>query len=221
MTHRARLLSLVILTGCLAIPTSATAAASGAGGYGYLVQGGPPCGVWWAEGAYKVMKDDPLPVTRRKVVMISSARNEYEPFLLVLRPEARLDGVKVATGPLVGDKGGTIGAENVSVCHVEYVEVTAPTDATGRSGWWPDPLPPYEGPFAALAAENHPLWITVRVPKDALPGLYRGEILLTAASWSCQVPVELRVRGFTLPDRASVRSSFGLPTGDIQAYHNL
>jgi hypothetical protein len=221
MTHRTKILSLVILTGCLAIPTSAIAAASGAGRYGYLVQGGPPCSVWWAEGAFKVMKDDPVPVTRRKVVMISSARNEYEPFLIVLRPEARLDGVNVATGPLVGDKGGTIGAENVSVCHVEYVEVTAPTDATGRSGWWPDPLPPYDGPFIAPGGENHPLWITIRVPKDASPGLYRGEINLTAAGWSCQVPVELRVRGFTLPDRASVRSSFGLPTGDIQAYHNL
>jgi len=42
------------------------------------------------------MKDDPVPVTRRKVFMISSARNEYEPFLLVLRPEAGLNGVMVA-----------------------------------------------------------------------------------------------------------------------------
>ena len=76
-------------------------------------------------------------------------------------------------------------------------------------------------PFGAAALENHPLWITVRVPKDAAPGLYRGEITLTATAWSCAVPVELRVRGFTLPDRPSVRSSFGLPTGDIKAYHNL
>ena len=40
MTHRTKLLSLLILTGCLAIPTPATAATSGAGEYGYLVQGG-------------------------------------------------------------------------------------------------------------------------------------------------------------------------------------
>ena len=26
---------------------------------------------------------------------------------------------------------------------------------------------------------------------------------------------------FTLPERSSVRSSFGLPTGDVKAYHNL
>ncbi|MGZ5440246.1 MAG: hypothetical protein ACXWFJ_10355, partial [Candidatus Aminicenantales bacterium] len=29
--------------------------------YGYLVQNGPKCTVWWAEGAYKVMRDDPVP----------------------------------------------------------------------------------------------------------------------------------------------------------------
>jgi len=189
--------------------------------YGHLVQGGPPCAVWWAEGAYKVMKDDPVPGAKDGVIRIAAARNEYEPFLVVLRPDVRLDAVRVAAGPLAGEKGGTIGPADMSICHVEYVKVTTPTDNLGKAGWWPDPLPPYDGPFPASAGENHPLWITVRVPKDARPGLYRGEIAVSAASWSCLIPVELLVRGFTLPDRSSVRSSFGLPTSDIKAYHNL
>jgi hypothetical protein len=190
-------------------------------GYGYLVQGGPPCAVWWAEGAYKVMKDDPVPAAKEGVVRLAAAKNEYEPFLIVLRPEAKLDALRAFAGPFTDAKGTTIGAANISVCHVGYVNVTAPTDALGTAGWWPDPLPPYDGPFTALAGENHPLWITVRVPKDAPAGVYKGGITLTAAGWSCRVPVELRVWGFTLPDKASVRSSFGLPAGDIKAYHNL
>jgi Glycoside hydrolase 123, catalytic domain/Glycoside hydrolase 123 N-terminal domain len=189
--------------------------------YGHLVQSTPPCAVWWAEGAHKVMRDDPLPAAKDGVVRIAAARNEYEPFLIVLRPEDSLDGVRVSAGPLVNEKGAAIEAAAVSVRHVEYVKVTAPTDTGGRAGWWPDPLPPYDGPFAAAAGENHPLWMTVRVPKDAAPGLYKGALALTAEGWSCRVPVELRVRGFTLPDKASVRSSFGLPAGDIKAYHNL
>ncbi|MCK7481894.1 MAG: hypothetical protein M0C28_35515 [Candidatus Moduliflexus flocculans] len=127
----------------------------------------------------------------------------------------------VGAGPLFGDKGATIAAADISVSHVEYVRVTTPTDALGKADWWPDPLPPYTGPFTATAGENHPLWITVRVPSDAAPGLYKGAISLSAEGWSCRVPVELAVRGFGLPERPSVRSSFGLPAGDIKAYHNL
>lgn len=190
-------------------------------GYGHLVQSGPLCAVWWAEGAYKVMKDDPVPAAKGGVIKLAAARNEYEPFLLVLRPEARLGEVRVVAGPLTNENGGTISATEISVCHVGYVNVTTPTDALGTAGWWPDPLPPYDGPFTAPAGENHPLWITVRVPKDVPAGVYKGGITLTAEGWSCRVPVELHVWGFTLPDKSSVRSSFGLPSGDIKAYHNL
>jgi hypothetical protein len=221
MCQQTRLLAILVLAAWLAIPSPASAASPGSGAYGYLVQGGPPCAVWWAEGAYKVMKDDPVPAAKQGIVRITAARNEYEPFLLVLRPERQMDDAQVATGPLRNEKGVMINAADILVCHVGYVNVTAPTDASGKAGWWPDPLPPYSGAFSAAAGENHPLWITVHVPKDAATGLYRGEIEITAEGWSCRVPVELRVRSFALPEKASIRSSFGLPTGDIKAYHNL
>jgi hypothetical protein len=212
---------MVAITTLLGIAFSPLPARPETVGYGHLVQNGPPCAVWWAEGAYKVMKDDPVPAAKGGVIKLAAARNEYEPFLLVLRPEARLGEVRVVAGPLTDENGGTISATEISVCHVGYVNVTTPTDALGTAGWWPDPLPPYDGPFTAPAGENHPLWITVRVPKDSPAGIYKGEITLAAEGWSCRVPVELRVWGFTLPDKASVRSSFGLPSGDIKAYHNL
>ena len=221
MTRLTKSLTLLILAASLRALSPATAASAGAGGYGYVIQSGPPCAVWWAEGAYKVMRDDQVPGATSETVRIAAARNEYEPFLLVLRPETRLDGVRVSAGPLTADRGGTIGPAEIAICHVEYVKVTTPTDAAGKAGWWPDPLPPYDAPFTAAAGENHPLWVTVHVPKNAAPGLYKGEVALTAEGWSCTVPVELKVWSFALPDKASVRSSFGLPTGDIKAYHNL
>jgi len=221
MTKRSRVIMLFLVGFLLGPSLTVIAAEPAAAGYGYLIQGGPPCAVWWAEGAYKVMRDDPVPAVEQGVVRIAAARNEYEPFLLMLRPMTRLDGVRVAAGPLTNEKGGAIRAADMTVCHVGYVKVTTPTDAAGKAGWWPDPLPPYDGPFTAAAGENYPLWITVRVPKEAAAGVYRGEIALSAESWSCRVPIELRVWGFTLPERSSVRSAFGLPTGDIKAYHNL
>ncbi|MCX6571362.1 MAG: DUF4091 domain-containing protein [Candidatus Aminicenantes bacterium] len=221
MKTRKNLLALLISAGFLCVSTPARAAGSERAGYGYLIRSGPLCAVWWAEGAYKVMKDDPVPAAKGGVIKLAAARNEYEPFLLVLRPEARLSDVRVVAGPLTDENGGTIGAANISVCHVGYVNVTTPTDGLGKAGWWPDPLPPYDKPFTAPAGENHPLWITVRVPKDSPAGIYKGEITFATVGWSCRVPVELRVWGFTLPDKSSVRSSFGLPSGDIKAYHNL
>ena len=195
--------------------------AAGAPSYGYLVEKGPACAVWWAEGAYKVMKTDPVPAAKGPVVRLSAAGNEFEPFLLVLRPEKRLDNVRVSAGPLRNEPGAEIQAAALSVSRVEYVKITTPTDERGAAGWWPDPLPLYDRPFTACPGENHPLWITVRVPKDAAPGLYKGEVRLSADGWSCVVPVELRVRNFSLPDKSSVRSSFGIVTSDIKAYHNL
>jgi hypothetical protein len=216
-----RVLPIIILAALWGFAQSPLLAASEKSGYGYLVQGGPPCAVWWAEGAYKIMKTDPVPSAQGPVIRLSAAGNEYEPFLLVLRPETRLNNVRIAAGPLRTEKGEEIQASGISVARVEYVKVTTPTDDRGAAGWWPDPLPLYDGPFTACAGENHPLWITVRVPKTAAPGLYRGDVVLTADGWSCAVPVELRVRNFSLPDKSSVRSSFGIVTSDIMAYHNL
>ena len=221
MRQLERILPKVIPAALCLIAASLFSARPEAIEYGYLVRSGPPCAVWWAEGAYKVMKTDPVPAAKGPVVRLSAAGNEYEPFLLVLRPEKQLDNVRVAAGPLRSEQGAEIRAAAISVARVEYVKITTPTDERGAAGWWPDPLPLYDGPFTACAGENHPLWITVRVPKGAAAGLYKGDVRLSAESWSCAVPVEICVRNFSLPDKSSVRSSFGIVTSDIMAYHNL
>jgi len=59
--------------------------------YGYMLAADSRAAVWWAEGAFKVMKQDPPPKARSAEVRLYCARNEYEPFILVLRPKMRLD----------------------------------------------------------------------------------------------------------------------------------
>jgi hypothetical protein len=190
-------------------------------GYGYLIADQPAYSLWWAEGAYKVMKSDLVPTALKVPIRIACARNEYEPFLLVLSPKTRLDDIRVAVSDLTGPAGASLPFQAVSVRHVEYVRVEIPTDAAGAAGWWPDPLPPYEGPFSAPAGENHPLWITVSVPAAAKSGEYQGTVTLSGNGWKEAVPIRLTVRNFTLPDKPSVRSSFGLTTDQIRRYHNL
>ncbi|OGD22307.1 MAG: hypothetical protein A2W03_09470 [Candidatus Aminicenantes bacterium RBG_16_63_16] len=167
------------------------------------------------------MKNGPAPRTASPGVSLFAARNEYEPFLLVLKPNQRLDRVRVDCGPLAGPDGVVIDPSRISVCHVGSVNVTVPTDEAGAAGEWPDPLPPYEGPFTAWPGENQPLWITVFVPADAPAGDYAGRIFLSAGAWKFEVPVSLKVWGFTLPRESHVRSSFGTSTGFMRLYHNL
>ncbi len=194
---------------------------SPAAGYGYRLPDGPLGPLWWAEGSYKVLRDDPLPAAKSPGISLSAAGGEFEPFLLVLRPGVRLDDVGVHASDLDGPRGAILPASGISIKHVEYVRVTTPTDAAGKAGWWPDPLPPVDGSFAAAGGENHPLWITVRVPAGAAPGEYKGSIRLTAGALRQSIPLALTVRSFSLPDRPSIRSSFGLPSAHIKLYHNL
>jgi hypothetical protein len=64
-----------------------------------------------------------------------------------------------------------------------------------------------ERPGAALPAEAAvaPLWVSVRVPADAVPGHYRGTLKVqargaTAAAATFVVPIELTVHGWRIPD---------------------
>ena len=188
---------------------------------GFLISNAPLVSVWWATGTAKILKTDPVPARRSEEVRIEAARNEYEPFQIVLSPRKPAKGIRVEAGPLRRNGSGEIAASNITLARVAYVRVTMPTDSYGAAGDWPDPLPPLDGPFAAPAAENCPIWVTVFVPKDTPSGDYRGTVALRSEEWAVDVPVRLHVWNFTLPDKPSIRSAFGLAPEDIKAYHNL
>jgi len=61
----------------------------------------------------------------------------------------------------------------------------------------PAEVPVYEQHGGAV----QPIWFTVRVPQNAAPGDYRGTVTVTAeAAPTVDVPIELRVIDWTLPD---------------------
>lgn len=177
--------------------------------------------LWWCGSTYKVSRTCPAPEGKGRAVRLSAARREYEPFQLVLRPKRDLKGVTVEVSPLRGPGGATLEARHISIHLVEYVFVQHPTDALGVMDWWPDPLPPYERPFAVKAEQNQPLWLTVFVPENQPAGLYRGMVRLRAEGWRQEVPLELRVWDFSLPSRPSLQSAFGFSVGWMKQYHHL
>ncbi len=191
------------------------------GGYGYLIDEDRDCSVWWAEAAYKVMRDAPLPKNRGSEIKMWSAKNEYESFILVVKPTTRMENFRITVPDLKDSKGNTIDNSNITMRKVEYVHVKKPTDSYGFAGWWPDPLPLYEQPGTIYPAENQPFWITVKTPADAAAGDYSGKIQLSSGDWNLSIPIRLHVWNFTLPRTPSMRSGFGFYFGEVKSYDNI
>lgn len=77
--------------------------------------------------------------------------------------------------------------------------ISVPSWGRVGAGYVPDPRippPPDRVPGAVL-----PVWLTVRVPRDAAPGHYRGRVMAAVEGASPrEIPVELAVADWTLPD---------------------
>ena len=75
---------------------------------------------------------------------------------------------------------------------------------------------------AKRAAAVQPVWLNVHVPRVAAPGSYKGALTLTCEGEKpVEVPIEVRVRAWTLPDPADFNFVLGLiqsPDGVAQAY---
>lgn len=186
------------------------------GGYGYLLEQDAQAAVWWAEGIYKVMRDTKIPTSKAKDIHLSSAGNESESFLVVVRPSKPLQGVEIGLDGL-REKGF-----EYTIRRVEYVYVDFPTDYYSYVGWWPDPLPPVEGTDDLKADSNQAYWITVKTPSGMKAGKYAANVKLSAKNgWKVNIPLQLQVRKFSLPVTSSLRSGFGFDLNLVAKYENL
>jgi hypothetical protein len=191
-------------------------------GYGQVLPGSTPAvGLWWASSGWKVSQQRALPSERGGCIRISAAQDETEAAQLVVRPGADLQGLTAAAGGLQGPSGATIPGAAVEVLRVRYVEVANPTDQTGAAAPWPDPLPPFSGPIDVPAGVNQPLWVRVHVPPETAAGVYRGQIRLAAQEFQAEVPLEVEVFAFRLPERMSCTTAFGFSPGEVFRYQKL
>lgn len=158
---------------------------------------------------------------------LKAARNEFEPFQIVVRAgEEGLKGVNVEITDLRDEGGHVLSRRNLTLYREHYLQVAKPTPKSKEgAGWYPDALVPFLNPidgtplrnarFAAApfdVAPNHnqPVWVDLFAPKEAAPGNYSGTVTVTAQGQpAVTVPLRLTVWNFTLPDAPSMRSNFG------------
>jgi hypothetical protein len=179
---------------------------------------------WWiTHPLAKVRPADPAPDPPEKSAELYAARNEFEPFQMVLRPDTKdASGVDVQFTDLRIENGTeVISKENISVYLERYLYLSQPSSRKGEAGYWPDPLIPRVDryakearnafPFDVPRGQNQPLWVEVFVPLAARPGKYRGSARVSlGGTEQFIVPIHLTVWAFTLPSTSSLKSSFGL-----------
>lgn len=159
--------------------------------------------VWTAPATVKVFRD--TPPDSERALALQAARNEYECGQVILRAgETPLRDVRVKVSSLKGPNGRAIAANRIECRLVGYVLVQH------ENRYWPDPLPPLR-PFTVAAGENQPVWVSVRVPKNAPAGRYDGSLTLTPEGGKAlRVPLSLEVWDFAVPDKPSCETAFGI-----------
>ncbi len=178
--------------------------------------------VWWTTHALdKVRPHDAPPKDLRHTVEIKAARNEFEPFQVVLRAEGQeLDGVDVDVTDLRGPSGIIPAKTSVFIYLENYLNLSKPSSIEGGIGEWPDPLVPRTDaytherrnvfPFKIAKGRNQPVWIEVYVPPNTAPGTYKGAVQVSiAGARRFSVPLDLKVWNFDLPSTSTLPTTFG------------
>lgn len=91
-------------------------------------------------------------------------------------------------------------------------------DRPDHDKFYPDIAVPMEltKVFPIAANQNQSVWVDIYIPKNAAPGTYAGKVILAQEGVKfAEVPVELEVKPFTLPDRPTAKTMVYLGYADI------
>jgi hypothetical protein len=139
-------------------------------------------------GLQVVGKETPLGKEKTNAVSLFAARGEYECFSFWLQPKERIADVMIKGGPLKGP-AGVIPAENV-----------VPRSAEGGHGDNKNLLI-LGNKWDMAGWSREEFWVTVRVPDDAKPGVYKGQVTVVSEDKPvAAVDVTLEVLPFALEE---------------------
>lgn len=141
-----------------------------------------PVTLLWVDALERVFLDElPLPPSAGPEWTLEVFPGQREAVQLVVVADEELTGVRVE--PAADGEDSFPGAIDVRV--VGYVRIDEPSfnhhrqEAFPHRGWWPDPLFEMEE-FEVEAGATQPVWIDVRVPREAAPGIYEIPFVVRA-----------------------------------------
>jgi hypothetical protein len=170
--------------------------------------------IWFEFAEQKVYRETAVPkVIIKSTIKIAGARNEWESFQIVVRSKSTLKNCTIAFTDLIHtNKLSIIEKNRLTHYIIGYVDVKNTSTTNGVIGLNPDYLLKKDH-FDLLAGINNPIWINIKIPKGAQPGIYQGQILFKLGEKThVKIPLQITVWNFALPQKNHlyVRSNFWL-----------
>jgi len=149
----------------------------------------------------------PTPDQLRAELETFAARGQLVSLTLAVRPLRDLGVTKLSISDLTAEKGG-IAADSIAVSVVRHL----PTRSLGGMMYRVTPRYLVKASEVKLPADlTRQVWITLRVPKEAEPGEYRGRLTLRPKGEEpITVPVRLRVLPFALDEADFISGFYGI-----------
>jgi hypothetical protein len=182
------------------------------------------------------------------VVRLFGARNEVVAFQVIVEADSsgvrelsvRLPELVSATDRIVYQRPGpdptnAVGRP-IQIFAANYMLLTSSSNASwvydraspaappDPTGWKPVQLVPENArrgglPMPIRPNQNQAIWIELYIDRTRAPGLYKGNIAVQTDHVRRQIPIELDVLGFTLPDENSMHAMLFYSSEQPDLYH--
>ena len=181
----------------------------------------------WIPSKLEKIRRNTQPPTRmtEPILKLEAAQNEWEGGqLIVTASDIDLDNVSMSVSDLIHEDQVTIiNLNEIKLYQQHYILVLEPTTNAFPPGWYPDALIPLEvaDEIDIYQGDNQGFWLALKVPKGQKPGLYKGNILVKTNQQKLNVPLELLIWDFELPDYNHTQTAFSIWYDQVAAYHDV
>lgn len=180
--------------------------------------------VYVVDPLVKVFPDSQFTSGNDEKIVVNAARNEYESAQLAVHSNKPIESLSVYAAKL---KGASEIVPVVKTNFVGWVTIskgnpeTPPEYKIGTiPGKFPDPLTEAKS-VSVAAGTNQPVWLTIHVPEDTVPGAYTGIVCVTADEKTVEVPLVVKVFSATVPAKRNLYLTNWFFTDKIAAVHGV
>ena len=147
-------------------------------------------------------------------IQLSMCRNEKEGAQIILTPTGDVASYDVKISAL-NYGSDSIPIENIAVFNQHYIETATKSNDYSELGWYPDALIPFEnakqaGENNVKAGNNQGIWFRFETTEDTAAGVYTGTFELTVDGNVFNIPVEVNVWDFAIPEYEWPKTMFNL-----------
>ena len=166
--------------------------------------------VWSAPSTVKIDQNDVAYEKKGEAALVFRAvKNEYESRQLLLTAFEDVDAYDLICADLTCGEA-VLSKDNFTVYNERYTKMA---EAAYGSYALPDALIPLDAARAhdelkVAKDQNAGLWVTVYIPEDTPAGVYEGSFELTVQDAKLDIPVQVTVSDYVLPDTTSGKTLF-------------